>query len=307
MPFSHHSHSGQFCGHAKDNLSDVINTARKKKMISFALTEHMPRGDEDLYPEEKEANMNSTKLMETFEIYVKEARAIQAESTARSDHQTMRILVGFEADWIRPVECTKMIQDLMGRYQLDYFIGSVHHVKTIPIDYDKELYLQARQSCGGTEEALFETYYDAQYDMLQALKPRVVGHFDLIRLLSYEPNLDWTLFDSVWQKIMRNLKFVVEYGGLLEINTSAWRKGMQDPYPTREICKAYMDLGGSFVTSDDSHGIDHVATNYHKLLDFFADIELTRISYLWEDGGSIVVQSMIVEELAELAFWKTQE
>jgi histidinol-phosphatase (PHP family) len=53
MPFSHHSHSGQFCpGHAKDSLEEVIQTAISKKMQVFCLTEHMPRDAEDFYPEE---------------------------------------------------------------------------------------------------------------------------------------------------------------------------------------------------------------------------------------------------------------
>lgn len=53
MPFSHHSHSGQFCpGHAKNSLEEVIQTAIAQKMQVFCLTEHMPRDKEDLYPEE---------------------------------------------------------------------------------------------------------------------------------------------------------------------------------------------------------------------------------------------------------------
>jgi histidinol-phosphatase (PHP family) len=53
MPFSHHSHSGQFCpGHAKNQLEEVIQTAIAQKMEVFCLTEHMPRGKEDFYPEE---------------------------------------------------------------------------------------------------------------------------------------------------------------------------------------------------------------------------------------------------------------
>ena len=52
MPFSHHSHSGQFCGHAENTLEEVIQTAIGKKMDLYAMTEHMPRDDEDLYPEE---------------------------------------------------------------------------------------------------------------------------------------------------------------------------------------------------------------------------------------------------------------
>ena len=53
MPFSHHSHSGQFCPeHAKDMLEDVVRTAVLKDMQVLALTEHMPRGEQDMYPGE---------------------------------------------------------------------------------------------------------------------------------------------------------------------------------------------------------------------------------------------------------------
>lgn len=53
MPFSHHSHSGEFCpGHANNTLEEMIQTAIAKKMQVFAVTEHMPREDRDLYPEE---------------------------------------------------------------------------------------------------------------------------------------------------------------------------------------------------------------------------------------------------------------
>lgn len=52
MPFSHHSHSGQFCGHAENTLEEVVQTAVTKQMDLYALTEHMPREEEDLYPEE---------------------------------------------------------------------------------------------------------------------------------------------------------------------------------------------------------------------------------------------------------------
>ena len=52
MPFSHHSHSGQFCYHAQNTLEEMVKAAIVKKMRVFALTEHMPREEVDLYPEE---------------------------------------------------------------------------------------------------------------------------------------------------------------------------------------------------------------------------------------------------------------
>lgn len=52
MPYSHHSHSGQFCAHASNSLEEVIEAAIARGMKVFALTEHMPREQQDLYPEE---------------------------------------------------------------------------------------------------------------------------------------------------------------------------------------------------------------------------------------------------------------
>jgi histidinol-phosphatase (PHP family) len=73
--------------------------------------------------------------------------------------------------------------------------------------------------------------------MLQAVKPPVVGHFDLIRLLSDDPNASFRRWDGVWSKIEQNLEAISSYGGVLEINSSALRKGMDEPYPSMEICK----------------------------------------------------------------------
>jgi histidinol-phosphatase (PHP family) len=117
------------------------------------------------------------------------------------------------------------------------FVGSLHHVHTIPIDYDTPTYNQARDVAGGTDERLFEDYFDDQLVMLQKLKPLVIGHFDLIRLKSDDPNGTFTKYPKVWEKIRRNLEFVVSYGGMIELNSAALRKGMCEPYPKGEICK----------------------------------------------------------------------
>jgi hypothetical protein len=50
---SHHSHSGQFCRHAKDDLEDIILRAIELGFQTFGLSEHAPRYRlEDLFPEE---------------------------------------------------------------------------------------------------------------------------------------------------------------------------------------------------------------------------------------------------------------
>lgn len=148
----------------------------------------------------------------------------------------INILIGFETEWIRP-SSLELINSMRSSYDWDLFVGSVHHVHTIPIDFDRSLYEKARIAAGGTDEKLFADYFDSQLEMLQALLPPVVGHFDLIRLHSDEPNASMSRFSSVWSRVYRNLSFIRSYGGILEVNSSALRKGMNEPYPAVDICK----------------------------------------------------------------------
>lgn len=148
----------------------------------------------------------------------------------------INLIIGFECDWIRP-ESLSLINHSLARFPFEFFIGSLHHTLTIPIDYDRPMYEEARDRAGGSEEKLFEAYFDEQLDMLQKLRPLVVGHFDLIRLKSDDPERSFTTWPSVWSKVLRNLDFVASYGGILELNGAALRKGMSEPYPKAEICK----------------------------------------------------------------------
>ena len=173
-------------------------------------------------------------LAEQFDGYFHEAQRLQKVYAPE-----IKLLVGMEVDWIRP-SSLEVIANLLRKYPFDLFIGSVHHVHGIPIDYDKKLYSEARKKSGGTDEQLAEDYFDLQYEMLQALKPPIVGHFDLIRLLSDDVEASFVRWTRVWSKILRNLDFIVGYGGLVELNSAALRKGMSEPYPRAEICKVSM-------------------------------------------------------------------
>lgn len=60
MPFSLHSHSGQFCKHALCTLEEVVQRAIEVGFTHYGLSEHMPRYEaEDLYDEEIEVSSAS--------------------------------------------------------------------------------------------------------------------------------------------------------------------------------------------------------------------------------------------------------
>lgn len=55
---------------------------------------------------------------------------------------------------------------------------------------------------------------------------------------------------------------------------------MSEPYPKGEICKEFLSLGGRFCLSDDSHGIDQVGLNFHRVLDFVETVGISTLHYL---------------------------
>jgi histidinol-phosphatase (PHP family) len=198
----------------------------------------------------------------------------------------IKILIGFEGEWVRPSYATLM-KELASNPLVDYYIGSVHHVHGIPIDYDVTFYRKAREVAGGSDERLFEDYFDAQFEMLNTLSPKVVGHFDLIRLWSDKPNRDLRDIKGVWEKVVRNLKVIVEQGGLMEVNSSALRKGLEEPYPTRSVCEEFLGMGGLLTLSDDSHGIAQVGTNYERAIGYLESLGVKELYALNGKGESV--------------------
>ncbi|KAK6359244.1 histidinolphosphatase [Orbilia brochopaga] len=300
MPFSHHSHSGQFCAHAKDTLEACVQQAIAKNLRVFCLTEHMPRAlPRDLYPEEQELKYTPQNLADSFAEYYRTAVSLRD----KYQHQ-ITILVGFEIDWIRP-SMLQEIATLREKYAFDIFVGSVHHVDEVPIDFSTEMYQHAittvesndraaRESSGTTppdrfpevsptdstgETRIFEAYFDTQYSMLTALKPPVIGHFDLVRLKCENHTIDLTAIPSVYERVLRNIKFIASYGGMVEINTAALRKGWQHPYPGPDVLDVMKREGVKFVLSDDSHGVEQVAYGYGRCLQYLHQHDVEEVWY----------------------------
>ena len=124
--------------------------------------------------------------------------------------------------------------------QVDYVVGSVHHVRGIPIDFSRELFLKAEEACGGSYEALFCEYFERVRQLIVRHRPLVIGHLDLIRM--YRPEAPLT--PAIWTKIHACVQELLAYDCLVEINSRGWKKG-DCAYPRLDILKVSF-LGGDF-------------------------------------------------------------
>ncbi|KAF8333022.1 histidinol-phosphatase [Cantharellus anzutake] len=283
---SHHSHSGQFCRHANGALSEVAQAAVLKGFSVYGLTEHAPRyRTRDLYPEESDLSIED--LSSAFDTFVNEAHNVREEHSSSAT----AFLVGLETDYITDLDLV-MTENLLARHgdKFDYIVGSIHHVNEIPIDFDRETFERALGSFGGSDapdsttaslinqdipqnyQDLIISYLDSQYKLMQGLHPEIIGHFDLFRL--YNPSITFSASSTpaIWERIMRNVQYAIEYGALFEANAAAFRKGWDTAYPGKEIARLIVDHGGRFALSDDSHGPEFIGLNYSRLRAYLHDV-----------------------------------
>jgi len=314
---THHSHSGDYVSHATDTLEGITQKAIDMGFETFCMTEHMPRLESKfLYPEELEQNFQVETLKFKFEQFYQHAKKLQKEKIENGCKT--HFLVGLEVEGINDAHIDYTTK-LLNKFEFDMIVGSVHYVKEIPIDFDRKSWELARDACGGDIRSLFKEYFELQYKVLTKLKPIVVGHFDLIRLFCKEDDFDDTTgfhmkdiilsrdWPEVWKLIIRNLEFVKSYGGIIEFNSAAIRKGWETPYPKLDISQAVVDhCDGRFCLSDDSHSVAQVGLNYHKVLEYIKVLKLQKIYYLDLDVESMrpVVKEKLVDQVASCGFWK---
>jgi len=249
---AHGGHSGDFCLHARDTLEAVVQEYIRQGFAWVGITEHMPPlHDQYRYADEREAGISSTALQEQFSRYVKTARELQQRY-----QDEIILLVGMESECYPGA--IEFALELQRRYALDYIVGSVHHVRGVNFDFSLDEYVHAISVCGGIE-ALYATYFDEQFEMLQHLNPAVVGHFDLVRLYDSEYPVHLNL-PSVTRRIERNLTYIREQGLRLDLNMRALLKGAPEPYISRPILKKALSMGIDILPGDDSHGVGSVGS-----------------------------------------------
>jgi histidinol-phosphatase (PHP family) len=246
----HGGHSGQFCNHARDTLEGMVLAYIEQGFAWVGLTEHMPPlGDVHLYPEERAAGLDAALMQARFADYIAEARRLQ-----ELYHGRIEIMVGFEAEGY--TGCREAVPRLVQAHHPDYLVCGLHHIEGIPFDYSAAEYRRAIDAAGGIEE-LYLYYFDRQHELIVALRPAVIAHFDLIRLYDadYRRNLERP---AVQDRIRRNLKLIRDLNGILDFNVAALRKGASEPYVSEGILSHAHKMGIAVVPGDDSHSIDTV-------------------------------------------------
>ncbi|MBI5092389.1 MAG: histidinol-phosphatase [Candidatus Hydrogenedentes bacterium] len=277
----HGGHSGEFCDHAKGTLREVIEAAIACGYHTFGVSEHAPRlGERYLYPTERDMGWDVAKIATDFDAY---GRSIGVLAEEYADRIT--ILRGFEIEVVPGDRYVEIMSNYRRQYEFEYIVGSVHYLHDISIDSSQEEYVSAMEIAGGLEALTIE-YYEAVTSMIKALKPEVVGHLDLMRKNAGPHGPVDT--PPIRRAALRALEAAREFGGILDLNTAGYRKGLGTPYPAPWLVREANRMGVPFCIGDDSHGPDDVGAGLDAARAYLLENGVNSVTVLTKEDGELV-------------------
>ncbi len=277
----HGGHSGEFCEHAEGTLRETLEAAASSGFPVYGVSEHAPRAEPRfLYASERAKGYTVERLERDFDDYAEESRRLQAEFAGR-----LAVLRGFEAEAVPSARYGDLMGEIRERYEFDYVVGSVHHVGEISIDESPDQWGAAVEACGGLEP-FFERYYGLVRDMIDEIRPEVVGHLDLPKLHAPAGT------DIATRRIRIAAAGAIEAArsnaSILDLNTAGWRKGLPEPYPSPWLVRLAQEAGVPFCFGDDSHRRSQVGFGIERARDYLLENGIGSVTVLEPRGTAVI-------------------
>jgi histidinol-phosphatase (PHP family) len=277
----HGGHSGEFCEHAASTLREVLEAAVAFGYHTFGVSEHAPRSQERfLYPSEREKGYSIERLRGEFEAYAEVVETLAEEFAGR-----LVVLRGFEAEVVPADGYQEEMPAWRSRFDFDYMVGSVHYVDETSVDGEKAEFDLGVERAGGLETYAIR-YYETVGAMVEALRPDVVGHLDLIRK-NASPG---AVLDTppIREAAQRALHVIKKHDCILDLNTAGYRKGLGSPYPAPWLVRLADEMGIGFCFGDDSHGPAQVGEGLDRGREYLVENGVYEISVLTREAREVV-------------------
>jgi len=238
MPADYHTHT-PLCKHATGAPEEYVEAAIAAGLREYGISDHAPCRPEPF----DDWRMAESELPEYFDWI---ARAKQAAEGR------IEIRAGLECDWIKG--CESFIEELAGKADWDYLIGSVHYLGDWDFDNPKWLGKWAETDV----EAVWTEYWKTYVEMVESGLFDILGHADLVKKFSYAPSGDLDRFyDPVIEAIAAN-------GSVIELNTAGLHKPCAEAYPAPRFLELAASAGVGLVISSDAHAPADVARDFPK-------------------------------------------
>lgn len=154
------------------------------------------------------------------------------------------------------------IHELLGTYQFDFIIGSIHVIEQNEFYYGD--YFK-----GKTKEEAHENYLKTVLACIKEFPEiHVLGHIDYIIRYgkSYYSDFDVMDYEKYMPLFTDIFTELIKTDRGIEINTSGYKYGMNRTHPEQNLIELYKQLGGTYITvGSDAHCPEHVALGFEHV------------------------------------------
>lgn len=220
-PADMHIHS-KYSFDSKMEIKDIIKALEKEKVKYLALTDHIEFSTQpvgEVLHRIKNRNEEINKLQSTTDI---------------------KLIKGLEIS--EPHLYEQEMEYLNSITDLDYIIGSIHHIYRMPLRKMTNL------------KNAYKLYYQSMLKMVENASIDTLAHMDYIKKRISSNDYDPQIITEI-------LKIIIERDIALEINTSGFRR-CGEYFPSDDIIKEYISLGGKKVVfGSDAHALNELYDN----------------------------------------------
>jgi histidinol-phosphatase (PHP family) len=257
---NYHCHS--FFSDGKCEAEDFVKKAIDLKITSMGFSEHGP------VPFETSWNIKH----ENIERYI-----LEIERLRQKYNHLIEIYCGMEIDHIAAF--TNEIIQMIPFKKLDFTIASIHFLGFLSdgnawnIDGEPEMFERGfHEVYSGSEKALIENYYKETMNMVDSLKPTVIGHIDKIKM----HNSGNKYFDEnapYYQNAIHDtLDCIKKKDCIVELNTRGlYKHPGKLSYPSSWILKLMNEKRIRTTLSSDSHKPDELVKEFEFAIDLLKE------------------------------------
>lgn len=265
-----HTHN-KLCRHAENTIDAYVKEGVEKGLKTIGISDHFPY---EIY-----SNMEGIPHEEYSMRMEETASYLSAIESAKEKYgDKINVRGSFEIDYImNQIPTLNSVLEKI-KPQLDYILGSIHvlYSERGPWCFDDSRFLGKFKHYESVNDVYLH-YYNTMLEMINdnSFDFDIVCHFDLPKKFNKHPEDKELIMEKATQ-VLRRIK---ERDVVMEINTSGFRKQVNEQYPHLKIIKKAQELNIPIVLSSDAHHPEEIGYKFEFMLEKLKDIGFTRLAH----------------------------
>lgn len=255
----------------KSELMDYVDQARTLNLISIGFSSHAP------VPFSTKWCMKAERL-DDYLINIEKIKKLNS---------FVEIYKGLEVDFIPGVTSPNLFRD-----KLDYSVGSIHFIETLPdgtaweIDGTHALFLEGYSKIFNNNiQDVIIRYFELTREMIATACPSIVGHLDKIKIQN--PGSKFFKESDTWyqDEVKKTIDAIHSSNAIVEVNTRGiYQKKSETTYPSPWILELLHKKNIPVTINSDAHHSDDIINQFPETALMLKRIGFKKISVL--TGGA---------------------